>query len=54
MVKAGSLTLEQPWSRATPGGAKVGGGYLRITNTGTAPDRLTGGSFPRRLEGRGA
>ena len=45
-VKAGSLTLEQPWSRATPGGAKVGGGYLRITNTGTAPDRLTGGSFP--------
>ncbi len=46
MVKAGSLTLEQPWSRATPGGAKVGGGYLRITNTGTAPDRLTGGSVP--------
>ncbi|MBB4041379.1 hypothetical protein GGR34_003049 [Microvirga flocculans] len=44
--KAGSLTIEQPWSRATPGGAKVGGGYLRITNTGTAPDRLTGGSFP--------
>ena len=46
MVKAGSLTLEQPWSRATPGGAKVGGGYLRITNTGTVPDRLTGGSLP--------
>ncbi len=45
-LKAGSLTLEQPWSRATPGGAKVGGGYLRITNTGTAPDRLIGGSFP--------
>ncbi|MEE1656566.1 DUF1775 domain-containing protein [Microvirga sp. CF3062] len=45
MVKAGSLTLEQPWSRATPGGAKVGGGYVRITNTGTAPDRLTGGSL---------
>ncbi|MBB3021142.1 hypothetical protein FHR70_004233 [Microvirga lupini] len=44
-VKVGSLTLEQPWSRATPGGAKVGGGYLRITNTGTAPDRLIGGSF---------
>jgi len=45
-VKTGSLTLEQPWSRATPGGAKVAGGYLRITNTGPAPDRLTGGSFP--------
>lgn len=46
MAKAGSLTLERPWSRATPGGAKVGGGYLRITNTGTVSDRLTGGSFP--------
>jgi len=45
-LKVGSLTLDQPWSRATPGGAKVGGGYLRITNTGTAPDRLIGGSFP--------
>jgi periplasmic copper chaperone A len=49
-IKAGALTIEQPWSRATPGGAKVGGGYLRITNTGTAPDRLVGGSFP--LAGR--
>lgn len=45
-MKAGSLTIEQPWSRATPGGAKVGGGYLRITNAGTVPDRLIGGSFP--------
>jgi periplasmic copper chaperone A len=45
-VKAGPLTLAQPWSRATPGGAKVGGGYLTITNAGPAPDRLVGGSFP--------
>ena len=45
-VKAGPLNLEQPWSRATPGGAKVGGGYLRITNTGADSDRLIGGSFP--------
>ncbi|WP_406600746.1 copper chaperone PCu(A)C [Microvirga rosea] len=45
-VKIGDLTIEQPWSRATPGGAKVGGGYLRITNTGKEPDRLVGGSFP--------
>ncbi|MGO4389626.1 DUF1775 domain-containing protein [Microvirga sp. 2YAF29] len=43
--KVGALTIDQPWSRATPGGAKVGGGYLRITNTGSTPDRLTGGSF---------
>ncbi len=45
-VKAGPLTLAQPWSRATPGGAKVGGGYLTITNAGPTPDRLVGGSFP--------
>ncbi len=44
--KAGALTIEQPWARATPGGAAVGGGYVRVTNTGTAPDRLIGGSFP--------
>ena len=41
---AGSLKIEQPWARATPKGAPVGGGYLTITNTGTAPDRLLGGS----------
>jgi uncharacterized protein YcnI len=44
-VRAGTLTIEQPWSRATPGGAKVGGGYVRITNSGPAADRLIGGSF---------
>lgn len=46
-VKAGPLVIEAPWSRATPGGAKVAGGYLRITNTGTTPDRLMGGTFAR-------
>lgn len=44
--QAGTLTIEQPWSRATPAGAKVGGGYLRITNNGKETDRLIGGSFP--------
>jgi copper(I)-binding protein len=43
-VKVGSLQISAPWARATPKGAAVGGGYLRITNTGTAPDRLIGGS----------
>jgi periplasmic copper chaperone A len=42
--RAGAIVVEAPWSRATPGGAKVGGGYMRITNTGTGPDRLVGGS----------
>jgi periplasmic copper chaperone A len=41
----GALKIEQPWARATPGGAKVGGGYLTITNTGTTPDRLVGGTL---------
>lgn len=43
-IKAGDLVITQAWSRATPGGAKVGGGYLTIENKGTTPDRLIGGS----------
>jgi copper(I)-binding protein len=43
-VKIGSLQISAPWARATPKGAAVGGGYLKITNTGTVPDRLIGGS----------
>lgn len=46
----GSLTIVEPWTRATPKGAPVAGGYLRITNAGAQPDRLTGGSFA--LSGR--
>src|SRR6202790_192998 len=43
-VKAGDLVITQAWSRATPAGAKVAGGYLTIENKGAAPDRLIGGS----------
>ena len=43
-VKAGDLVITQAWSRATPGGAKIAGGYLAIENKGTVPDRLVGGS----------
>jgi copper(I)-binding protein len=43
-VKAGDLVISQAWSRATPGGAKVAGGYLTIENKGSTPDRLIGGS----------
>jgi copper(I)-binding protein len=42
--KVGTLQISQPWTRATPKGAAVAGGYLKITNTGTTPDRLLGGS----------
>jgi periplasmic copper chaperone A len=43
-VKAGDLVITQAWSRATPGGAKVGGGYLTIQNKGATADRLIGAS----------
>ena len=43
-VKADDLVITQAWARATPKGAKIGGGYLTIENMGTAPDRLIGGS----------
>ena len=51
-VTIGGLKISAPWARATPKGASVGGGYMKITNTGTAPDRLVGGSTDicRRFE----
>lgn len=39
------LEISGAWTRATPPGAKVAGGYVKVTNTGTAPDRLVGGKF---------
>jgi copper(I)-binding protein len=42
--KVGSLEIQHPWSRATPKGATVAGGYLKIVNKGSTPDRLVGGS----------
>jgi copper(I)-binding protein len=38
----GDLTVTSPWTRATPGGAKIAGGYLKITNSGTSADRFVG------------
>jgi periplasmic copper chaperone A len=43
--KAGSLVIEAPWSRATPGGARVAAGFLKIINTGKEADRLVGGTI---------
>jgi copper(I)-binding protein len=42
----GPLKIGHPWSRATPAGAKVGGGYLSIENTGGTADRLVSVSAP--------
>ena len=38
--KVGDLEIEHPWSRATPAGAKVAGGYFTIVNKGSTADRL--------------
>jgi periplasmic copper chaperone A len=48
----GNLQIANPWTRATPKGSTVAGGYMVITNKGTAPDRLLGGSanFASRFE----
>lgn len=39
-----AIEVTQAWSRATPGGAPVGAGYLALTNRGAETDRLIGGS----------
>jgi copper(I)-binding protein len=43
---AGAIRIEAPWLRATPAGAKVAGGYMKLHNTGSEADRLVGGSSP--------
>lgn len=43
-LKAGDLVITQAWSRQTPSGAKVAGGYLTIENKGSSADRLVSGS----------
>ena len=40
----GDLTIDHPWSRQTPPMAPVGVAYLTITNNGSEPDRLIGGT----------
>ena len=41
-----SISIEKPFSRATPGGAQVGAGYMTITNKGAAADRLMAAASP--------
>jgi copper(I)-binding protein len=50
--KAGSIEIGHPWSRPTPPGIDIAGGYLTVTNKGRAPDRLVGGtsSVANRIE----
>ncbi len=41
-----ALKVDSPWSRATPGGAKVAAGYLTIKNDGKTADRLLSAASP--------
>lgn len=46
VLKVGNLTIETPWLRASPAGAKITAGYLTVSNTGADSDRLVSVSFP--------
>ena len=37
----GSMHITEPWSRATPKGARAGAGYMTITNKGATPDKVS-------------
>jgi copper(I)-binding protein len=39
-----NVVVTQAWSRATPGGSRVAGGYLTIKNKGPAADKLLSAS----------
>jgi hypothetical protein len=39
-----TITVEQPWARATPTGAKTGAVYMTLDNKSGTADRLTGAS----------
>lgn len=45
-IKASDLELKEFYTKAMLPGARVGGGYVSITNTGKEADRLIGGTTP--------
>jgi periplasmic copper chaperone A len=40
----GPIRIESGWARSTPPGAKAGGAFVTLLNTGDAPDRLVSAS----------
>src|SRR6516164_9644604 len=40
------IVIEQPWARATPGGAKIGAAYMTLINNGDSADQLIGATTP--------
>ncbi len=49
-ITKADLVISSAWSRATPAGAQVAGGYLTISNKGTSAERLV--SFTTDLAGQ--
>ena len=45
-ANAQSITVEEPWARATIGQSKNSAVYMRLTNRGGEPDRLISASSP--------
>lgn len=45
IVQKAGVTVQEPWLRATPKGAKVAGGFAMIVGAGAA-DRLVSAAFP--------
>lgn len=41
---AGAIKINQVWTREVPPASNVVGGFMTITNAGTDPDTLLGGS----------
>ena len=43
-AQGSTITVEHPWARATPSGAKTGAAYMTLDNKTNAADRLTAAS----------
>jgi copper(I)-binding protein len=43
---ANMVVVQQPWARATPGGAKTGAAYMTLINDGASADRLLSATTP--------
>lgn len=44
--QAGPIKIYDAWVRESPIGGSSGGGYMKIVNTGSEPDRLIGAQSP--------
>ena len=41
-----TITVEQAWARASPGGARTGAAYMTLMNSGASADRLLSATTP--------